>query len=379
MPEEETGGIGDCLVFEEGAFEDDPFAPSDFDSEEEEEEEEVDGARRRSKRTASKDSASVSPENLVPDKWREAVKEINLSKKEKRKISHELQFGSKMERRKVPVFNSEEYLAYRETKLAQLKPLVLDKPVNIPSSPPAAVDSDENFGYPSAERARPRNPRSEISGESLESIRDFFNSENYVPENKDEDTQRKGSRKLYTKEEKDMLNRRIPCLSIATSRKWLPLHSLAASGDYHLTDMLLKHDVDINATDCDGLCAIHKATIGKKQAILNYLLRESANPFVVDMDGATLMHYAVQTASVPAIKRLLLYNVDINMADNDGWTPLHLAVQGQRTDVVRLLLIRGADKSLKNKDGLTPLDLCLYLGVSERTFELIKLLKLLPQ
>lgn len=32
----------------------------------------------------------------------------------------------------------------------------------------------------------------------------------------------------------------------------------------------------------DGWSALHKAIIGKKQAITNYLLRESANPFVLD-------------------------------------------------------------------------------------------------
>ena len=32
----------------------------------------------------------------------------------------------------------------------------------------------------------------------------------------------------------------------------------------------------------DGLSALHKAIIGKKQAITNYLLRNSANPFILD-------------------------------------------------------------------------------------------------
>jgi ankyrin repeat protein len=32
----------------------------------------------------------------------------------------------------------------------------------------------------------------------------------------------------------------------------------------------------------DGWTALHKAIIGKKQAITNYLLRESANPFVLE-------------------------------------------------------------------------------------------------
>ncbi|XWS45612.1 hypothetical protein CRYUN_Cryun15aG0151200 [Craigia yunnanensis] len=167
-------------------------------------------------------------------------------------------------------------------------------------------------------------------------------SENYQLGEKNSE----GPRKLFTKEDKLMLNRRVPDLAAATSGKWLPLHALAASGEFYLVDALLKHNVDINAVDKNGLTALHKAIIGKRQAITNYLLRESANPFV---------------------------------RNEDGWTPLYLAVQGRRTDIVKLLSIIGADKMLKNKDGLAPLDLCLYTGRDTRTYELIKLLKQLPK
>ncbi|ONK55924.1 uncharacterized protein A4U43_C10F2350 [Asparagus officinalis] len=209
----------------------------------------------------------------------------------------------------------------------------------------------------------------------LEDIREFFSSGEYVPGKILDDKKPKGTRKLFTQEEKTLLNKRIPNLGEATSSKWLPLHTLAASGEFYLLDALLKHNVDINAVDKDGLSAMHKAIFCKKQAIINYLLRNSANPHIRDKDGATLIHYAVQTASSQTIKILLLYDVDINLADNDGWTPLHLAVQAKRTDIVRLLLIKGADRTLKNGGGLTPLDLCLYSGHDVRTFELIKLLK----
>ncbi|KAE8715908.1 Ankyrin repeat domain-containing protein [Hibiscus syriacus] len=164
-----------------------------------------------------------------------------------------------------------------------------------------------------------------------------------------------------------MLNTHVHDLAVATSGKWLPIHTLAVSGKFYLVDALLKHNVDINAVDKNGLTAIHKAIIGKKQATTNYPPRESANPFVRYYDGATLMHYAVYAASTPTIKLLLLYNVDINLQDNDGWTPLHLAVQARKTDIVKLLLIRGADKMLKNK------------GRDTRTYELINLLKQLPK
>ncbi|XP_073002606.1 ankyrin repeat domain-containing protein, chloroplastic [Typha latifolia] len=362
--------IGDCLVFEEGAFEDgDPFLRSNHSR----------GSERPARRKAA--NAVAEPESLVPEKWKEAVEEINLSKKDKRKIAYELRFGSKLERRKPPTLpDMEEYKAYKEMKLAQLNPVVLDEPKELTPEKELAVAAPPVSGMErlSGGRVAPKNPRSGSDGGSLEDITEFLNSGDYVPGEMDDDKKPRSRRKLFTDEEKVLLNKRIPDLGVATSNKWLPLHTIAASGEFYVLDRLLKHNVDINAVDKDGLSAIHKAILCKKQAIVNYLLRNSANPFVRDKDGATLMHYAVQTASIETIKILLLYNVDINLSDDDGWTPLHLAVQTQRTDIVKLLLIKGANRTIRNHDGLTPLEMCLHFGRHLRTYEFIKLLKGFP-
>ncbi|CAA7403534.1 unnamed protein product [Spirodela intermedia] len=365
--EDEQSVVGDCLVFEEGAFEvGDPLGSLDSDGS---------GEENRGRPQRAKPIAEVKVESLVPEKWRETVEEINMTKKEKRKIAQELKFGSKLERRKkLPMPDLEEYRTYRELKLSQLKPVFLDTPRDFPPPSPKEVGPPT----PSGGRVSPKNPRLAIKDESLDRISNFFNSRDYVPEENDDD-KKPGKRKLFTQEEKILLNKRIPNLADATSSKWLPLHAFAASGEFYLLDALLKHNVDVNAPDKDGLCAIHRAILGNKVAVFNYLLRESANPFVRDQDGATLMHYAVLNASTQIIKILLLYDVDIDLPDEDGWTPLHLAVQTLRTDVVRLLLIKGADRASKTRDGWTPLDLCLHSGHHLRTFELIKLLKEPPR
>ncbi|XP_043695731.1 ankyrin repeat domain-containing protein, chloroplastic isoform X2 [Telopea speciosissima] len=356
--------IGDCVVFEEGVFED-PYLQDNF----------------HGNKPNKKKSKPVVEENLVPDNWKELQAEINLTKKEKRKIAQELEYGRRVEKKKpvVDFRDTVKFLTYRSAKLAQLKPVVLDNPT-YPLKEEEVVDEDKNVsevGSSSSGRVPSRNPRKAVYGGTLEDISDFFNSPKYQP---GEDSGKKSEgRKLFTKEEKVLLNKRIPNLADATCGKWLPLHTLTASGEFYLVDSLLKHNVDINAADKDGLTALHRAIICKKQAIMNYLLRENANPFVRDKEGATLMHYAVQTASSHAIKILLLYNVDINLPDDNGWTPLHLAVQTRRTDTVRLLLIKGANKTLKNRDCLAPLELCLYSGKDTRTYELIKLLKQLPK
>ncbi|KAM0927307.1 hypothetical protein ACQ4PT_002959 [Festuca glaucescens] len=375
--------LGDCLVFEDEAFED----PA------------LDLGRRPPRRGATSRTGS-----LVPERWSDAVEEINLTKKEKRRIAHGLRFNSRLDRR-VPsaVAAPDEYRAYREGRLdAELGNVACDyvEPLEEKSraSREATVDADPGRVYrdyiePLKEKSRapemveappppdpgtrvaPRNPRLAMARGGLEDIAELFSSSEYVTGETEDGKSARSCRKLFTDEEKALLNKRLPDLEAAASGKWLPLHTLAASGDFYLLDNLLKHKVDVNALDKDGLPAIHKAIISKKHAIINYLLRHSANPFIYDKDGATLMHYAVQTACNQTIKTLLLYNVDINRPDDYGWTPLHLAVQTQRTDIMRLLLLKGADRTLRTQDGLTPFDLCLRLGHHVRTYELIKLLK----
>ncbi|CAN1122253.1 Ankyrin repeat domain-containing protein, chloroplastic [Linum perenne] len=371
--------IGDCLVFEEGIFED-PYLDAESSVPDSPPPEKISRGKKKMQ------AAEIRAENLVPDEWIEAQAEMNITKKERRRIAQEMQQNSRLERRTrglVPIRNVdlEEYEAFREAKRTQLKPLVQtdddEEEDEEGSDEEGFYDSDEEengFCNRKIERVAPKNPRWAVYGKGFEYVNEFFRSGKYNPGDKDSE----GRRKLFTKEEKVFLNRRIPDVSVATCVKWQPLHTLAASGEFYLMNILLKHNLDINSVDA-GLSALHKAIIGKKQAIISYLLRESANPFIRDADGATLMHYAVRTASVPAIKLLLLYNVDINLQDNDGWSPLHLAVQALRTDVVKLLLIKGADKTLTNKDGLTPLELCLHLGRNPRTYELIKMLKLYPR
>ncbi|CAL4937524.1 unnamed protein product [Urochloa decumbens] len=363
VDDDEDVVIGDCLVFDDDAFEepdlDLPSSPP------------PPSASRYGRRAQASNGQS-----LVPEKWRDAAEEINMTKKEKRRISYGLRFGSRLERRAPPaVAAPDEFRAYRKGTLRAEREHVADVyrgPMER-TLPPEKVE--EPLPPEPGTRVAPKNPRMGVDVGSLEDIAEFFNSWEHAPDGMEDSKSPKSRQKLFSSEEKILLNKRVPDLEAATSNKWLPLHTLAASGDFYLLDSLLKHNVDINALDKDGLPAIHKAILSKKAAIINYLLRNSANPFIQDKDGATLMHYAVQTACSQTIKTLLLYNVDINRPDDYGWTPLHLAVQTQRTDIVKLLLIKGADRTLKTQDGLTPLELCLRLGHHVRTYELLKLLK----
>lgn len=171
--EDEEHVIGDCLVFEEGIFED-PFVQNN----------------------QKKESEQIQAENLIPEEWVEVQREINITKKERRKLSQQLEFGQRAERRRLDLMpidkNSngrgrsiEDYLKAREEKLKQLKPLVLQNPdfskvkneKKKKSDAELSESEDENRVLRmSSERVLPKDPRSAVYGGGLEDIKEFFNS-----------------------------------------------------------------------------------------------------------------------------------------------------------------------------------------------------------
>uniref|UniRef100_A0A2N9GW64 Uncharacterized protein n=1 Tax=Fagus sylvatica TaxID=28930 RepID=A0A2N9GW64_FAGSY len=182
--------------------------------------------------------------------------------------------------------------------------------------------------------------------------------------------------KLLGPEERAILQQNVkPNLGKISTAKWSPLHTLALSGQIPLMDNLLENGLDIDTVDQDGLTALHKAIIGKKEAVISHLLRKGANPHVKDRDGASPLHYAVQVGAMQTVKLLIKYKVDVNVADNEGWTPLHIAIQSRNRFITKVLLVNGADKNRRNKVGRTPLDLSLCYGKDFKSFDLARLLK----
>ncbi|XP_058187509.1 ankyrin repeat domain-containing protein EMB506, chloroplastic [Rhododendron vialii] len=221
----------------------------------------------------------------------------------------------------------------------------------------------------------------EEEGERISSDTASFNGDKpaaATTEQYEEDLQ-KEIEQLLEPEERDILKQNAtPNVDRISTAKWNPLHSLALAGQIHHMDMLLENGLHIDLVDKDGLTALHTAIIGKKEPVISHILRKGANPNVADRDGASPLHYAVQVGAMQTVKLLIKYNVDLNAADKDGWTPLHIAIQSRNRDIAKVLLVNGADKTRRNKDGKTPLDLALCYGKDFKSYDLAKLLKLVP-
>lgn len=189
-----------------------------------------------------------------------------------------------------------------------------------------------------------------------------------------------------------------------------PLHELArlhlkvAPWDSDLAeiiDVLLKHGLDINAQDKDGMTPllyaldkedtelasllidrgadIHLASnvgrnalmyaCAKHSQMIPLLLENKAEVNKVDFWGNTALHilvkwieYGVDSAG---IKLLLDAGVPINATNMDGKTALHHALQNERIkiDSIKLLLDQGASADIKDNNGLTPLQRVEALGI----------------
>ena len=158
----------------------------------------------------------------------------------------------------------------------------------------------------------------------------------------------------------------------------------AERGDTEALRTLLKDGADVNATQGDGMTALHWTALNgdlKTMNVLMYagaaidpltrvgrytplhlassrghaaivarLLDAGAAPRAVTATGVQPIHFAAESGSVDAVKALLDKGADINVADTThGRTPLVFAVSGNRVEAAKLLLSKGADVKLSTK------------------------------
>ncbi len=126
-------------------------------------------------------------------------------------------------------------------------------------------------------------------------------------------------------------------------------------------NLILLNPNEINATDSEGLSALHRAVAGGKK-LVEFLLAHGAEVNVKDdKDGDTPLHVAAisdrDTAEV-----LIARGADVNAKNNHGDTPLYIAVLKGNRDVAEVLIARGADVNARDHTGATPLHWAAQAG-----------------
>ena len=148
-------------------------------------------------------------------------------------------------------------------------------------------------------------------------------------------------------------------LGVVLSVAALPVSSLSAAGpDLRLVEAvearktaaisaLLKQRVDLNATQPDGVTALHWAAHWDDLATADLLIRAGAKVDVANAFGVTPLSLAATSGSAAMIERLLAAGANPNAALPTGETPLMTAAKTGKVEAVRALLGGGATANAK--------------------------------
>jgi ankyrin repeat protein len=126
------------------------------------------------------------------------------------------------------------------------------------------------------------------------------------------------------------------------------LHWAAQRGDSVMSAMLLRARASVKATTRVGAYQpLHIASGGGHTAIVRQLLAANADARATTTEGVTALHLAAMAGVPGTVSALLKAGADVNAVE-PGWnqSPLMLAAARGRTEAVRVLLKAGANPAL---------------------------------
>ena len=126
-----------------------------------------------------------------------------------------------------------------------------------------------------------------------------------------------------------------------------PLIEAVKSQDIQRVRSLLKQKVSVNATEADGLTALHWAAQRNDVQLVELLLAAGANAKAENRYKITPLYLAAVNGNAVVMERLLKAGADPNGIAVDGQTMLMTAALSGKADAVRLLLTRGAKVDTK--------------------------------
>jgi ankyrin repeat protein len=135
-----------------------------------------------------------------------------------------------------------------------------------------------------------------------------------------------------------------------------PLANAVQRRDANGVRELLAKRTDVNATQVDGMTALHWAVYYDDAALAGRLLDAGANARASNRYGVTPLSIACTNGNVAIVERLLAAGADANATLDGGETMLMTAARTGNAAVVRALIARGADVNAReSRNGQTAL------------------------
>jgi hypothetical protein len=122
-----------------------------------------------------------------------------------------------------------------------------------------------------------------------------------------------------------------------------PLKYASSNGHLDLLKILIDNGSDINASDDEGLQAIHYAASEGNNHCLIYILDKGANVNSANDDGWQAIHASTREGHLTSLEILLSYGADANSIERGGWYPVHFAADNGHSNCLELLISHGAD------------------------------------
>ncbi|XP_033226769.1 ankyrin-3-like isoform X10 [Belonocnema kinseyi] len=136
----------------------------------------------------------------------------------------------------------------------------------------------------------------------------------------------------------------------------------ARAGELEKVLEFLESGVDINASNANGLNALHLAAKDGHMEIVKELLSRGAIVDAATKKGNTALHIASLAGQEEVVRLLVEQGASVNVQSQNGFTPLYMAAQENHDSVVKFLLNMGANQSLATEDGFTPLAVAMQQG-----------------
>ena len=149
-----------------------------------------------------------------------------------------------------------------------------------------------------------------------------------------------------------------------------PLADAAEKSDRAAIRTLLKQHADVNASQADGMTALHWAAYRDDLETAKLLVEAKANVSATNHYGVTPLSLACQNGNGAIVELLLEHTADANTTLRGGETALMTAARTGKPGAVQALLKHGAHVDAKERRGQT----ALMWAAAEGNTEVVELL-----
>lgn len=150
------------------------------------------------------------------------------------------------------------------------------------------------------------------------------------------------------------------------------LHWAAHLDDTEIARLLIAAGANVKAANRYGITPLHSACVNGNGALVELLLKAGADANTTIGGGETALMTAARTGDVACVKALLGRGAKVNAKEEHGQAALMWAAADGHTQVVELLLAAGADFRTALDSGFTPLFFAVREGRTGAVRALLK-------